>query len=156
MQASSPTGQLLSHIVFALNRQSDQVLQERLGIGYSQYKIMTVLMQRPHIQQKEIAGILGQTEASISRQIKLLTEQGILQAVRRPENRRERSTTLTPKGERYTAEATEILDKYHQPVYDSLSEKQQALLSDILVAMHDQACSGNQSGACHALYKTNT
>lgn len=152
MKASSTTGQLLSHLVFALNRQSDQVLQERLGIGYSQYKIMTVLMQRPHIQQKEIAGILGQTEASISRQIKLLTEQGILQAVRRPENRRERSTTLTPKGERYADEATEILDKYHQPVYDSLSEKQQLMLSELLAVMHTQACQGNNSNACQALY----
>ena len=147
---------LLHHLVFVMGRQSDQVLQERLGIGFSQFKIMSVLARRPHIQQKEIANILGQTEASISRQIKLLTEQGFLQAVPRPENRRERITTLTAKGERYTDEAVEILDNFHQPLYDVLSEKQLAALTENLTAMHERACRDSKSGSCYALLNTTT
>lgn len=151
MRTINNLGYLLNHVAFVMSRQSDQVLQERLGLGFSQFKIMMVLSHKPHIQQKEIAEKLGQTEASISRQIKLLTDQGLLQAVQRPENRRQRITTLTLKGERYTDEAIAILNKYHAPVYDSLSEKQAAMLQDALAAMHQQTCGNNRPGSCHSM-----
>jgi DNA-binding MarR family transcriptional regulator len=61
MRAINSLGYLLNHIAFVMARQSDQVLQERLGIGFSQFKIMMVLSHKPHIQQKEIADKLGQT-----------------------------------------------------------------------------------------------
>lgn len=155
MRAINGLGYLLNHIAFVMARQSDQVLQERLGIGFSQFKIMMVLSHKPHIQQKEIADKLGQTEASISRQIKLLTEQGLLQAVRRPENKRERVTTLTPKGERYTDEAVDILNLYHAPVFDRLSEKERAALEQSLQTMHQEVCNDDKPGTCRHLFDNN-
>lgn len=155
MRAINSLGYLLNHIAFVMARQSDQVLQERLGIGFSQFKIMMVLSHKPHIQQKEIADKLGQTEASISRQIKLLTEQGLLQAVRRPENKRERVTTLTPKGERYTDEAVDILNLYHAPVFDQLSEKERAALEQSLQTMHQEVCNDDKPGTCRHLFDNN-
>lgn len=148
MNPKNNLGYLLNHLAFVLARQSDQVLQERLGIGYSQFKIMMVLRKNPHIQQKVIADRLGQTEASISRQIKLLNEQGLLQTVRPPDNKREHITTLTSKGERFCDEAMEILGAYHAPVYDSLNDKQKLALIESLQSMHQQACSGDKPGTC--------
>lgn len=145
----------MNHLAFVMSRQSDQVLQERLGIGFSQFKIMMVLQAKPHIQQKEIADKLGQTEASISRQIKLLTDQGLLQSVKRPENKREHITTLTSKGERYTDEAMEILANYHSPVFEQLSEKQRLALIESLQAMHSVACSDDRPGSCHHIFENN-
>ena len=149
MRTVNNLGYLLNHLAFVLSRQSDQVLQERLGIGFSQFKIMMVLSRTPHIQQKEIADKLGQTEASISRQIKLLTDQGLLQALKRPENRRERITTLTAKGERYTDEAIDILNAYHEPVFSSLTDKQATVLHEALTTMHQQTCNADRPGSCH-------
>lgn len=149
MRPTNNVGYLLNHLAFVLGRQSDQVLQERLGIGFSQFKIMMTLQNAPHIQQKVIADKLGQTEASISRQIKLLLEQNLLQTVRRPENRREHITTLTPKGDRLTNEALEILGQYHAPIMEALTEKQQQALSEALQLMHRAACNGSGSGSCH-------
>ncbi len=149
MKPSSNVGYLLNHLAFVLGRQSDQVLQERLGIGFSQFKIMMTLQNAPHIQQKVIAEKLGQTEASISRQIKLMLDQNLLQTFRRPENKREHITTLTLKGDRLTNEAMDILGQYHAPVMEALTEKQQHALTESLQIMHRAACSSDGPGSCH-------
>lgn len=137
---------LLQHLNAVLSHQTDQVLQEQLGIGFSQFKILTVLRSNSAIQQKHIAERLGQTEASISRQIKLLTDQGLIAIRVRPENRREHLTTLTPRGLRFTEESVRIINNYHAPVFAQLSAKQQQQLIDILNVMHDVACTNNSAG----------
>lgn len=152
MQITNNLGYLLNHIAFVMGRQSDMVLNERLGIGFSQFKIMMVLRYAPHVQQKEIADRLGQTEASISRQIKLLTDKGLLQSLKRPENRREHITTLTLKGENLTDEALELLNQYHSPVFARLSEHQQQLLIETMKIMHEEICSGDKPGSCHHIF----
>jgi DNA-binding MarR family transcriptional regulator len=152
MPVTSNIGFLLQHLAFSLGHQNDQVLQEQLGVGYSQFKLMKVLQHMPHIQQKQIADALGQTEASISRQIKLLHQKGLLQTEVKPENRRQHITTLTAKGVRFTDQAVAILNDYHQAMFDQLSEKQQEQLLDILMTMHDYSCQGKAS-ACRQFIK---
>jgi len=142
-------GYLLNHLAFILSRQSDQVLQEQLGLGFSQFKIMMVLRWNPSLQQRQIAERLGQTEASISRQIKLLHDKNLLTTRISPENKREHITTLTTKGEKLTEQSMLILNNYHAPTFDSLSEKQQQQLVEILTIMHDRVCSGEKSIGFH-------
>lgn len=137
MSTTNNIGYLLNHLAFVLSRQSDQVLQEQLGIGFSQYKIMMVLMSNPSIQQKQIAERLGQTESSVSRQIKLLQDKSLLVTRITPENRREHITKLTLKGEKLTEQAMLILNNYHASTLDALSEKQHQQLLEILNVMHD-------------------
>lgn len=149
MKLTNNIGYLLNHLAFMLSRQSDQVLQEQLGIGFSQFKIMMVLKWNPSVQQKQIAERLGQTEASVSRQIKLLHEKGLLFSNVKPENKREHITTLTSKGERLTEKSMQILNNYHAPTFNSLSEKQQQTLQEILNKMHDAVCVDKKSGFGH-------
>lgn len=149
MRPTNNIGYLLNHLAFMLSRQSDQVLQEQLGIGFSQFKIMMALKWNPAVQQKQIAERLGQTEASISRQIKLLQDKGLLAARVRADNKRERITTLTPKGERLTEKSMQVLNNYHAPTFNSLSEKQQQTLIEILNTMHDAVCVDKKSGFGH-------
>jgi DNA-binding MarR family transcriptional regulator len=132
-----------------MSRQADQVLQERLGIGMSQFKILMILKWDTNVQQKYIADSLGQTEASISRQIKLLHEQNLLSTTINPKNRRQHITTLTGKGERLTEQAFEVLHTYNLPILGRLSDKQQKQLIEMLSIMHDEICTGNKPGACH-------
>jgi DNA-binding MarR family transcriptional regulator len=142
-------GYLLNHLAFMLSRQSDQVLQEQLGIGFSQFKILMVLKWNPSVQQRQIADRLGQTEASISRQIKLLHDRGLLSTRISPENKREHITTLTAKGEKLTEQAMLVLNNYHAPTFDALSEKQRQQLLDILNVMHERVCSAEMNTGFH-------
>src|SRR5215475_11179332 len=100
---------LVHHLAAVMGRQSDQVLQEQLGIGLSQFKILMVLEWNPRVQQKAIADSLGQTEASISRQIKVLKTKNLLASKQDPQNRRRHITTPTPLGMQVTEAATNIL-----------------------------------------------
>lgn len=136
----SNVGYLLHHISTVLARTSDQILQEQLGIGFSQFKILLTLEQDSGIKQKDIAVTLGQTEASVSRQVKLLFDDGLLTSQTNPSNRRQHITRLTPKGERFLAKATEILNRYHTPIFDRLSDRQQHELRELLTTMHESAC----------------
>lgn len=137
MRPTNNIGYLLNHLAFVLSRQSDQVLQEQLGIGFSQYKILMVLMSNPSIQQKQIAERLGQTESSVSRQIKILHDKSLLVTRITPENRREHITTLTARGETLTEQAMLILNNYHSPTLAALSEKQSKQLLEILNVLFD-------------------
>lgn len=117
------TGYLLNRLAFSLSRQSDQILLERLGIGMSQYIILHILQQQPSVQQRVIATQLGQTEASISRQMKILANQSLLEVRTNPQNRREHVIILTLKGERIIDEAHHILDTFYKSIFDSFGDK---------------------------------
>ncbi len=154
MGPSNSIGYLLQHLSGVLAKQSDQALQERLGIGFSQYKILRVLQHSPHTQQREIAEWLGQTEASISRQIKLMIDKGLLVSVVSPKNRREHLTTPTVKGVRMTEEAVSVLNSTHSEMFNDIGEKQQKQLLSTLSDMHHHACQSGKIGACHHPYNT--
>jgi DNA-binding MarR family transcriptional regulator len=152
MKPTNNIGYLLQHTSFSMARQSDQVLQEQLGIGLSQFKIMMVLRWSSNMQQRQIADALGQTEASISRQIKLMHDQNLLQTTISPQNRREHITTLTAKGLRMTQEALKVLNRYHAPTFAVLTEKQQKQFVDILKLLHGEVCKGERPGRCYLNY----
>lgn len=140
MNPKDNPGFLLHHLAFVLDRQSDLVLQEQLGIGFSQFKILMALKWHAGVQQKQIANRLGQTEASISRQIKLMHRQGLLKTNVSPLNRRQHITTLTTKGDRLAQSAIELLNTYHSPMFANLSPHQQETFREILQIMHSHAC----------------
>ncbi len=129
-----------NHLAFVMAGQSDQILQERLGIGYSQYKLLMVLMEQPHIRQRAIADQLSQTEASISRQIKLLQGMNLVHVTRRPQNKREHIASLTPRGERFAEEANRLLEELGQDLFSVLSDKQLAQLQKIMQTLHSHTC----------------
>jgi DNA-binding MarR family transcriptional regulator len=140
MGPTNNIGYLLQRLAFCLNRQNDHILQEQLGIGFSQFKILMILQWRPSVQQKQIADNLSQTEASISRQIKLLKEEGLLVTEINPQNKREHITKPTQKGMELTQRALEILNRHHQPMFAKLNPDQQAHLVEGLRIMYDYAC----------------
>ncbi len=142
MYPASTIGYLFHHLAFVLSRQSDEALQQQLGIGFSQFKILMCLGEGGVVRQRQIAENLGQTEASVSRQIKLLHDGGLLSSTVSPGNRREHNTCLTAKGNKVVREAFLILNEYHQPLFEHLTSGQLEHFQGILSTMHENACSG--------------
>ncbi len=131
---------LIHHLAFVLGRSSDRALQERLGIGFSQFKILIMISWNPSLQAWQLADGIGGTKASMGRQIKLLLDQGLLAKTVDPKNHREHITPLSPKGERVTRAALAALNDHHAPVFARLSPGQQQNLLDALSIMHDETC----------------
>lgn len=133
-------GYLMQHVASLLSKQSEQILQERLGIGFSQFKILRVLQTNPQLKQREIAHNLGQTEASISRQVKLMLDDGLLRTTINPKNRRAHITVPTAKGLKLTEAAMDALAQYHAPTFEALNEKEREQLRSILETIHGRVC----------------
>lgn len=153
MESTLAIPYLLQHTAAMMLRQSDQVLQERLGIGMSQLRILTMLEHQPNAQQRKLADLLGQTEASISRQIKLMAEKGYLTVAVSPKSRREHITVPTPKGVKITEAAKEVLAAHNQPLTDLLGAKQQKMLYEMLTDIHGYTCVLGKPFACDHSYK---
>ncbi len=139
---------LIQHLAAILGKQSEQVLQEQLGIGLSQFKILMVLEWNPRVPQRHIADSLGQTEASVSRQIKLLTGKGLLVSKRDPQNRRKHITAPTPLGMQVTEAASNILRRSFGPEFGGLGEDQLMQLITGLQRLHAIVCKPGKPGAC--------
>lgn len=148
MQPVNRLGYLLEHLAGMLSRQSDQVLQEQLGIGLSQFKILMALSWNPHVRQKKLADSLGQTEASISRQIKLLHDKGMLLTRVNPAERREHLTEVTTKGFKIAEAARAIMAQHTAPLIQRLSDKQVQQLIEGLIAVHTEVCQPGNPHAC--------
>jgi DNA-binding MarR family transcriptional regulator len=139
---------LIQHLSAIISKQSDQVLQEQLGIGLSQFKILMVLEWNPRVSQRSIADSLGQTEASISRQIRLLTTKGLLVSKRDPQNRRKHTTAPTPLGMQVTEAASNILRRNFGPEFSGLGEDQLMQLIAGLQRLHAIVCRPGKPSAC--------
>ncbi len=139
---------LIQHLAAVMGRQTDQVLQEQLGIGLSQFKILMVLEWNPRVQQRTIADSLGQTEASISRQIKLLKAKKLLVSRQDPQNRRKHITAPTTLGMQMTEAATSIMRRSFGPEYANLGDDQLMQLVTGLQQLHRIVCQPGKLGAC--------
>ncbi|HKR81397.1 MAG TPA: MarR family winged helix-turn-helix transcriptional regulator [Candidatus Saccharimonadales bacterium] len=149
MQPANKIGYLFEHLNGIWSRQSDQVLQEQLGIGLSQYKIMMAMQWNPKTQQRRLAQMLGQTEASVSRQVKLLLEKGMLTTKVNPKERRERLTEITPKGLKIAQAARKAMAAFHAPMFEELSEKQMKQLLETLITLHAYVCQPGKTYSCN-------
>lgn len=132
MQHANSISFMIQNVATLLAKQSDQVLQEQLGIGMSQFRILKIVQANPRLLQRHIADALGQTEASISRQVKIMHDKQLLTTHINPKNRREHITVLTPKGFQMTEAALDVLQTAQAPLVDGFSEKQQTELMQLL------------------------
>ena len=130
-------GTLMPRVAAEIDKRSNQILRERLGLGLSQFKIMLTLLSGDGISQSEIAEKLSQTEAAISRQIKLLEQKGLIKIKKSAASGREKSIFLSQKGLDLTDMSISILNDFHSPMFATLSEEQQNQLTSILLTMRE-------------------
>jgi len=140
MQQNS-LGYVLHQLMFIIDQQSNEALRRELGLGFSQYKILMAARHSVGLRQNDIARHLGQTEASVSRQIKLMKADGLLSVQVDPENRRARSIVLTDKGAVLSKRCVEVLESAHATVFGSLSFSEQKLMRELLERLTNKACS---------------
>jgi DNA-binding MarR family transcriptional regulator len=136
MEINENTGLMLHKIGSMMERVSDSVLFSEYGIGYSQFKILFALSHHNGVQQKEIAQFLGQTEASISRQIKLLKISSIVTIKLGSDDKKKHLISLTSKGTELMQDAFATLNKFYMPILTTLTEKDQHELRRILGLVH--------------------
>lgn len=148
MEIKKNSGFMLHKIGSMMERVSDSVLFGEYGIGYSQFKILFALSHHEDVQQKEIAQFLGQTEASISRQIKLLKQASIISITLGKDDKKKHHIALTEKGGQLMRDAFSTLNKFYAPILATLPEDDSVTLNRCLGVVHDKLV-----GTCEVLFK---
>ena len=116
----------------------DVHLRKEYDLTFAQYKVLRVIGIKHGSSQKQVAESLQQTEASISRQARLLLHKGLL-INDRSVSLRTRTLLPTEQGESVLQDATDYLEQLQGQVVGSLAYQEQRLLQEMLGRMHQKS-----------------
>ena len=116
---------LLEHITSLLTNKYGFILLNKLGVSYSQYKILAQFNKSSIISQKIIAKNLGQTEAGISRQLKNMVNKGMVYRSYEPNNKKTVIVTLSKLGQSIKNSSEVIIHKENKNFLSSLNINEQ-------------------------------
>lgn len=140
MDTTSRDIPLLLHVADLIERHTDQALQEQLGIGMAQFRILECLMSMQDATQRSAAERLGQTEAGVSRQIGILLNKLLIVRKTSTQDRRQNHLKVTGKGAQLHEAAMAITQSIHQKSLSGIQGKADKTLSGSLSKIHDQMC----------------
>jgi MarR family transcriptional regulator, lower aerobic nicotinate degradation pathway regulator len=126
-------------LAFLLEKKADETLKSQLGIGFAQYKVLEAIGQNAMANQQRIAALLDQTEAGVSRQIKLLSSKKLIDVGVVMGNRRSRELTLTEAGEEVVNHCEALLDIAQAQIFGGLSYQEQRLFAALFDRMLTKA-----------------
>lgn len=114
----------LHRLEFILQHKSDTLLRGGLGVGFGQIQIMQALHRSSLTTQRALAQTLHQTEANISRQLRLLKKKGLVSINKGKKDKRQRDVALTANGSRTYAKAERILSAQHKELLKLLDDRE--------------------------------
>jgi DNA-binding MarR family transcriptional regulator len=129
----------IQKLAFLLEKKADDALKINLEIGFAQYKVLEAINQNSLARQNMVAEMLDQTEASISRQIKILQKKGLIKVAEVMGNKRAKELTLTRVGEEVVRQAENILDETQNDIIGSLKYQEQQIISELFERMISSA-----------------
>ena len=129
----------IHRLAFLLEKRADENLKSQVGIGFAQYKVLEAVGANTLAKQNTIASLLGQTEASISRQIKILQAKKLLTAATVMGNKRARELSLSEKGEETLQQSEEIITMSNGQIVGVLSGQEQEQLNEYCLRMISQS-----------------
>ena len=101
----------LLSLMYQLQQKSNELLTKEAGVSLSQAHIMSGLDRSAVRSQRHVAGLLGQTEANISRQLQAMKKQGLVSIAKNKKDKRSRDVKLTHKGQARYQKALSLLKK---------------------------------------------
>lgn len=129
----------IHQLAFLLEKRADESLRTQLDIGFAQYKVLEAINQNMLAKQNVVAQLLDQTEASISRQIKILHKKGLIKVSAVMGNKRAKELSLTVVGDEIVRQAEDILDVTQSQIIGGLSYQEQRLFQELFDRMLNRA-----------------
>lgn len=119
----------LHHVVKLMGYRANQILEQKLEITFSQFRVLMVVSDMTQPSQREVATCLDVTAAAVSRHIDGLCDRGLILKQQKPDNRREHVLALTQKGAQKIQLARTLLhESFDAFVTEKLSDKEIAQL----------------------------
>ena len=108
----------LHETYFLVEKHLEEKLTEAAGVTFSQFLIMLPLHCERTACQTEIANFLHLTEATVSRHISGMTEDGLLTRKDDPVNRRKHILALTAKGLKEFTRAQKVIEVELKSIFE--------------------------------------
>lgn len=102
------------------------------GVTGVQWGLIALVARRPELTQREIAGYLNQSEASVGRIIDRLCKEGLLSRHLKDDDRRAYSVRLTEKSGSMMAQLSAFAEEYEKSAYTGLTEAELDMLERLL------------------------
>ena len=126
-------------LAFLLEKQIDMRLKEQFELGFAQYKVLEAIGRNMHAKQNAVADMLDQTEASVSRQIRILQRKKLINVDAVMGNKRARELSLTEQGEQQLKLCQEIMDAAQKKVFGAMSLDEQQYFNTVFERLIDNA-----------------
>lgn len=124
--------QQLHSLTRALDSAGDQLLQQELGLGFSQFKILSTLEKTPQSSQASIAAVLSLTPPAVSRHVDSMLNKGLLVTKKNPKNRRQHFLSITAAGKETLKKSWTLFDVRFNNVMENLDPVEQKRLIGML------------------------
>ncbi len=135
----SPTTSL-HQLTFVLQHLLDELLLSKANVGLSQVRIMGALHSALPRSQRTVAGQLMQTEANVSRQLRLMQKQGLVSIKKNKKDARQRDVLLTAKGSQKYDQAEKLIAAQQKELLKRLDKKEaqafERATENLIMALH--------------------
>lgn len=135
----SPTTSL-HQLTFVLQHLLDELLISKASVGLSQVRIMGALHSTLPRSQRVVAGQLMQTEANVSRQIRLMQKQGLVSIKKNKKDARQRDVLLTSKGSQKYQQAEKLIAAQQKELLKTLDKTEaqafERATENLIMALH--------------------
>lgn len=101
----------LHGLVIRLDRAADRLLRAEVGIGYAQFLTLYAVRDVGQGTQREVASWLGTTEAPVSRSLRGLAKQGLIEISDSTAPGHRRRVELTGEGSRLVESGGQLLER---------------------------------------------
>ena len=118
----------LLHLSYVLQQSAEEILEGEAGVGLSAARIMSCLSTSTPMSQRDVAMMLKQTEANVSRQLHGMKKDGLVSITRNKRDSRQRDVTLTAKGLKHYQQAEKLLKKQQKMFLKILNAGESAAL----------------------------
>lgn len=130
----------LHQLTFVLQHLLDELLISKASVGLSQVRIMGALHAVLPRSQRVVAGQLMQTEANVSRQLRLMQKRGLVSIKKNKKDARQRDVLLTSKGSQKYDQAEKLIATQQKELLKMLSKTEaqsfERATENLIMALH--------------------
>ncbi|MCX2723219.1 MarR family winged helix-turn-helix transcriptional regulator [Roseibium salinum] len=136
----------LNHLAETVSRSFSRIYAEKYGIGIPEWRVVATLGEYKALTARDISRSTSMHKTKVSRAVAALEKRGLIVRDRNPDDQREQTLKLSPKGSRMYQDIVPDALAYSAELQDALTEEQKALLDDIFERLHKAARSLGSDG----------
>lgn len=125
----------LLSLSWKIQQSAEELLLAKCGVGLSHFRILAALDKSAARSQAHVAQMLGQTEANISRQLRVMKKAGLVTIAKNKQDQRRRDVSMTPKGFRAFTKADQVLSHHEKGLLSTMSRSESRDFQDKIASL---------------------